>query len=438
MSKRAIRILEVGAASRAREIGLAPGDQILTLNGREVPDELALRFYLSGENIELCVQHPDGTKECFVTDLPEGADLGITVEEFRTRTCNNSCIFCFIDQLPPCVRPALKVKDDDYRLSFLHGNYITLTNLSGKELDRILEQRLSPLYVSIHATDPQLRALILGRKKADDLEGKLLKLARGGIRLHAQIVLMPGINDDGHLEKTVFDLFRLYPSVQSVAIVPVGLSGHGRPSMRLSPVTPDFCRKVIRRVFPWQKEFRKRTGMAFAYLADEFYMRGGEEIPPSEHYGEFAQIEDGVGMVRAFLDEFEAELSRRKRPAVALHGTLVTGRLFYPTLQACMERFNRRFGARVRVCRAVNRFMGRGITVAGLLAGRDILHALHGKETGNFVIIPQEAVSRGEGVLIDDLSVPDLSERLGKPVYPSGRTVRDFFDLLLKRLAVSG
>jgi len=431
MSKRGIRILEVGTASRARKIGLAPGDRILTLNGREISDELALRFYLSGENIELCVQHPDGTKECFETDLPEGMDLGIAVEEFRTRTCNNSCIFCFVDQLPPHVRPALKVKDDDYRLSFLHGNYITLTNLSGNELDRIIEQRLSPLYVSIHATDPELRTRILGRKQADDLEGKLLKLARGGIRLHAQLVLMPGINDDRHLEQTVFDLYRLHPSVQSVAIVPVGLSGHGRPSMRLSPVTPAFCRKVIRRVLPWQEEFRKRTGITFAYLADEFYIRGREEIPALGHYDEFAQIEDGVGMVRTFLDEFEAELNRRKKKSpVNLHGSLVTGGLFHPTLQACMERFNRRFGTHVQVCRAANRFMGRGITVAGLLAGQDIFHALRRRETGNFVIIPQEAVSRGEGLLIDDWSVPDLSERLGKPVYSSGRTVHDFFDLL--------
>jgi putative radical SAM enzyme (TIGR03279 family) len=319
----------------------------------------------------------------------------------------------------------------------LHGNYVTLTNLSAKDLDRIIEQRLSPLYVSVHTTDSGLRTRILGRKKADDLEGKLKMLTEGGIRLHAQIVLIPGINDGKHLEKTLFDLYRLYPGVQSVAIVPLGLSGHGTPKDRFAPVTPEFSRRLIRQVIHWQEVFRRQTGRTFAYLGDEFYIQGGESVPGKPYYDDFAQIEDGVGMARVFLDDFETELRRRKRSNMSLRGTLVTGRLFYPLLCECIERFNRRFVSALNVCRTENRFMGRRITVAGLLSGRDILRAIKGRDSGDFIIIPSEAISRTEGVLVDDLSLSDLSERLGKPVYPGGRTVSEFFRLLWRRSAVS-
>jgi putative radical SAM enzyme (TIGR03279 family) len=326
------------------------------------------------------------------------------------------------------------VKDDDYRLSFLHGNYITLTNLTARELDRIIEQRLSPLYVSVHATDPRLRTRILGRKKADDLDAKLGKLVRGKIRLHAQIVLMPGINDGISLEKTVVDLCRLYPGVQSVAIVPLGLSDHGRPKDRFLPVTPEYSRVLIREAMRWQEKFRARIGRTFAYLADEFYLQGGVKIPERDYYDDFAQIEDGVGMVRDFLDAFETELGRRQRPLDTLRGTLATGRLFLPTLRRSIERFNHKFGSRLRVCGIENRFLGRNITVAGLLGGQDILSAFEGKNPGDFLIIPGEALSRRDGILVDNLSCKDLSERLGKPVYAGGRTVREFFELLFERL----
>jgi putative radical SAM enzyme (TIGR03279 family) len=436
MATRGVKVLEVEAGSVAEEVGLEPGDRILAANGHEVPDTLALQFYSSEEFVDLHVRRSGSIERHFQVDLSEKASLGIKVEEFRTRTCNNSCLFCFIDQLPPTARPNLKVKDDDYRLSFLHGNYITLTNLTEKDLDRIIEHRLSPLYVSVHAMDPDLRTRVLGRKKADDLDTKLGELVRGGIRLHAQIVLMPEINDGISLEKTVFDLYRLYPGVQSVAIVPLGLSDHGTARDRFIPVTPDYSREVIRQAILWQNRFREQTGRTFAYLADEFYIQGGAAIPPRPHYDDFAQIEDGVGMVREFLDEFEIAMARRRRFRKVPEGTLATGRLFFPILQRCMERFNHKFGSRLKVCAIENRFMGRNISVAGLLGGQDILAALNGKNMGNFLIIPEEALSRGDSILVDDFSLKDLSEILGKPVYPSGRTVRDFFNLLFKTLGL--
>jgi putative radical SAM enzyme (TIGR03279 family) len=432
MAARGIRILEVEAGSTADAIGLEPGDQILRANGHEISDELALKFYLSEEHIDLRVRRSGGGERHLSLDLSDTADLGIKVEEFRTRTCNNACLFCFIDQLPPNVRPSLKVKDDDYRLSFLYGNYITLTNLNDRDLDRIIELRLSPLYLSVHATDPALRTRVLGRKKADDLDRKLVRLIRGGIRLHAQIVLMPGINDGSSLEKTVFDLYRFYPGVQSVAIVPLGLSDHGRPKDRFLPVTPDYSRETIQKANRWQSRFRAQIGRTFACLADEFYLQAGMETPPRDHYDDFAQIEDGVGMVREFLDEFDFEMGRRRPFQAALKGTLATGKLFSPLLKRCMEGFNHKFRSRLQVCEAESRFLGRNITVAGLLGGRDILTALRGKEVGDFLIIPNEAVSRGNGILVDNLSPRDLSESLGRPVYAGGRTVRDLFSLLFE------
>ena len=430
MPRKGLKILEVEAGSVAEEIGLRSGDEILTANGHDIPDELALQFYLSEEFVGLLVRTPDGKEKHLEADLAERTSLGVKVEDFRTRTCNNACLFCFIDQLPSGARPCLKVKDDDYRLSFLHGNYITLTNLPEKELDRIIEQRLSPLYVSVHATDPAVRTRMLGRRKVDDLGRKLDKLIAGGIQIHAQVVLMPGINDGDQLKMTVFDLYRLYPGIQSIAVVPLGLSDHGTIKDRFQPVTPGFSRDLIQQATPWQEQFRIEIGKTFSYLADEFYIQAGAGLPSTSYYDDFAQIEDGVGMVRNFLDEFDTETGRKRRFRGALSGTLATGRLFFPSLQSCIDKFNDRFGSSLRVREIENRFMGQSVTVAGLLAGQDFLHGMRTGDLGDFVLIPQEAISRVDGVLIDDISPDALSRQLGKPVYPGGRTVHDLFQLL--------
>jgi putative radical SAM enzyme (TIGR03279 family) len=434
MTRKGVKIRAIEASSAGERVGLAPGDEILAVNGHAVPDELALKFYLAEELVDLQVRKSSGDERTVRLDLSSGESAGVQVEEFRTRTCNNACLFCFIDQLPPGVRPSLQVKDDDYRLSFLHGNYITLTNLPERELDRIIEQALSPLYVSVHATDPELRTQILGRKKFDDLDRKMLKLIDGGIRLHTQIVLMPGINDGKNLEKTVFDLYGYYPGVYSVAIVPLGLSDHGRPREVYSPVTSHYCRETIGQVTPWQEEFRRRIRRTFAYLADEFYIQGDVQLPGSHHYDEFSQIEDGIGLVRKFLDEFEVELARRRKPRPRLRGTLVTARLFYPFLRGSIDRFNQKLHSALEVRMVENTFMGRSITVAGLLAGRDFAASLGGHELGDFVIIPNEAVSRVDGILVDNVAPAGLSRQLGAPVYPSGATMHDFFNLLCERL----
>jgi putative radical SAM enzyme (TIGR03279 family) len=434
MARAGIKILEVAKGSLGQRLGLTPGDEILEIQGHAIPDELALKFYLADDFVEIRIRKHGGGEERFLADLSKTRGLGIEVEEFRTRLCNNACLFCFVDQLPPGARAGLRVKDDDYRLSFLHGNYITLTNLNEADLDRIVEHHLSPLYISVHATDPELRRQILGRKKPDDLENKLKKLVRGGVQINAQVVLIPGINDGKDLEKTVLDLFQYYPGVNSIAIVPLGLSDYGTPKDRLTPVSPAYCRDLILHVVPLQKRFREKVKCTFAYLADEFYIQGRLSLPPAGHYDGFAQIEDGVGMTRKFLDEFAAELGRRRKLRPHLRGTLVTATLFYPFLKECIDRFNHKLKAGISVVKAENHYLGRQITVAGLLSGQDFLTSLEGKELGSFVIIPNEAISQAEGIFLDDFAPEELSRKLEKPVYPSGRTMHEFFELLCERL----
>ncbi len=434
MPKKGIKVRFVEAGSPAERAGLTPGDEITAVNGHPVQDEIALKFYLAEhDSVELDLLKAGGTGVHVEADLAEGEAFGAELEDFRTRTCNNDCMFCFVNQLPPGVRQSLKIKDDDYRLSFLHGNYITLTNMADRELDRIVEHALSPLFVSVHATDPALRARIMGRKKADDLAGKLRRLIEGGIRIHAQIVLMPGVNDGEHLARTVFDLYSYHPGVSSVAIVPVGLSDFSPAEAGLSPVTPDFCCRIIQEATPWQDQFRLETGRGFAYLADEFYILARMPVPAAGYYDDFAQMEDGIGMVRMFLDEFTLHLKRRRKSRPDIRGTLATGRLFWPFLRDCAAELNHKLGSALEVVEVENQFMGRGITVAGLLSGRDFLAALSGRPLGDFVILPNECVSRVEGIFVDDLAPGDLSRDLGVPVFPSGRTMQDFFSLLFRR-----
>lgn len=439
MPETGIKILDVVPDSAADKIGLVAGDRLLTINGYEIADELALRFYLhSEETVVLRWRRAGGAirrgKINFANEI-DFADPGIVVEDFPTRRCSNACVFCFVDQLPPEARPALRLKDDDYRLSFLHGNYVTLTNVTEKDISRIIEQRLSPLYVSVHATDPELRAHILGRKKADNLEKKLARLVRNGIRIHAQVVLMPGINDGVHLEKTIMDLYRLHPGVESVAVVPLGMSDYAPRGNGLRPVTPAYSRVFVRRINKWRRRFIDRAQSAFVFPADEFFLLAGESIPEQDYYEDFAQIEDGIGMVRHFLEDFESASARRRKPWAGLCGTLVTGRLFFPILERCIEELNRRTGAKLMVCAAENRFLGKRVTVAGLLSGGDVITALRGKsdkDVGDFVIIPGEALAFDNRLLLDDLTLNDLSRVLGMPVYSGGRSAGEFFKTLAR------
>jgi putative radical SAM enzyme (TIGR03279 family) len=308
-----------------------------------------------------------------------------------------------------------------------------MSSISKAELDRIVGQRLSPQYVSVHATDPEVRRYLLGRKRADDVLAKMRYLANAGIDLHAQIVLCPTINDGDVLRRTINDLAELYPHLHSVAVVPVVFTKLHNYRDRMTAVTDEFARALIKEVRPWQRDFRKRFGTNFVFLADEFYLRAGDSLPGRAHYGDYPQIEDGVGMVRRFIAETEKTLRRDLSRVVAfgngsLNGTVATGRLFQPFLSSFAKAVNRRYGTRLKVIGVENTFFGEEVTVAGLLAGSDVLKA-RDRVRGNFLIVPEQSCLKSSHVFLDDMTVEDLEKELELPVSHGGPS----FQTMLER-----
>jgi len=418
--------------------GLETGDRIIKVNGRELRDFLDFQFYVGSEDrVQLDLVKKSGEALELDVEVGEGEIWGLDFEYFAPRQCANDCIFCFCNQNPAGSRQSLFFKDEDTRLSFLHGNYTTMSSISKMELDRIVEQRLSPQYVSVHATDPEVRRHLLGRKRTDDVLAKLRYLASQGIELHAQIVLCPTINDGEVLHRTIDDLSELHPSLTSVAVVPVVFTKLHNYRDRMTAVTDEFCRALIKQVRPRQREFRRRLGNTFVFLADEFYLRAGVRLPGRAHYGNYPQIEDGVGMVRRFVVEANNTLNRdhldRRAGSVrhdaaraispgALDGTIATGELFYPILARYVSEMNERWKTRLKVLAVPNRFFGEEITVAGLIAGSDLL-AARGSLEGNFLIVPEQACLKSGHIFLDDLSLEDLERELRLPVAHGGSSL---------------
>jgi putative radical SAM enzyme (TIGR03279 family) len=320
-------------------------------------------------------------------------------------------------------------KDEDTRLSFLHGNYTTMSSISKLELDRIIEQRLSPQYVSVHATDPEVRRYLLGRKRPDDVMGKMRFLVQHGIALHAQVVLCPTLNDGQILRQTADDLASLHPGLGSVAVVPVVFTRLHNYRHLLTPVTGDYAVDLIREVKPWQREFKKRLGTNFIFLADEFYMKAGLPIPAASHYGDYPQIEDGVGMVRRFIGETERFLrppdlaSRVPVQQGSLCGTVATGALFYPRLAPLIERLNGVLGTRLETIPVPNQFFGPEVTVAGLVTGSDVLKA-RDRIRGDFLVVPEQSCLKSGHVFLDDVTLQTLEQSLGIPVAHGGPSLK--------------
>jgi putative radical SAM enzyme (TIGR03279 family) len=420
------------AAARA---GLRPGDRIVAINGAPLRDVIDFHFHAGEERLRLSVEREGRARIARLTR--RGSGLGLELEAPRPAeiaTCANKCVFCFIHQLPKGMRKSLYVKDDDFRLSFLHGNYITLTDLDESELERIETQRLSPLYVSVHATDPDLRHALLGQPKARrELLPVMERLAKAGIAMHAQIVLCPGWNDGGHLDRTVQELARLHPAVPTTAVVPVGLTRHRERLPALRPVTVEEAGLLVRAIEGWQDEFRASLGTRFVWAADELYLQSGIPLPPARAYEDFAVAEDGIGLVRRFEDGFARALAHRParlpRPRQV---TVVTGELFAPRMRALLERV-RVEGLAVSLVPVANEFFGRGIGVAGLLTGRDIQIQLAGRELGDTVLVPAVALRDGAGVFLDDLTPADLAATLGTPVTAVEPDASAFLAALLGR-----
>src|SRR5215468_6133117 len=305
-----LRVLTVEPGSMAERIGLKPGDEIHELNGKPLLDVIDFQFNAANIGRRTTIQTQD-RKITFVRK--EWESFGLEFESIEPMTCANQCVFCFVHQNPKNVRRSLHIKDEDYRLSFLFGNYLTLTNVSEDEMRRIIDQRLSPLYISVHATEPELRRQLLGIDAYDGFMAKVDRLAKAGIQMHGQVVLCPGLNDGTHLKRTIEDLLPFFPSVASLAIVPVGLTQHRANLPKLRAFTPEIARETIAQIAPIQRKLKRRIGTPFAFLGDETYIMAGAEIPGAGHYADFPQIENGVGMVRTFLTQFKAALRTQPR-----------------------------------------------------------------------------------------------------------------------------
>ena len=407
-------IAEVHPGSIAAELGLQSGDKLLSINGHVLRDVIDYRFYGAEEELELVVER---RRERIVYQVERGydQDLGIEFAEPTfdgLRRCNNRCEFCFLKGMPPGMRRSLYVKDDDYRYSFLFGNFITLTNLTEDDWARLAEQRLSPLYVSVHATDLALRRRILGSLAAPDVMEQLKRLGSLSIQVHAQIVLIPGLNDGQHLARTVADLAALYPTVQSIAVVPLGLTKYHRCPFR--PYRPEEAGPIIARISAWQREYRRQHGLSLVYAADEWYLLAGLEVPAAEEYDGFPQLENGVGLTRVFLDE-EFRVSGCEFRVEKV--TLVCGTLIAPVLERKAAELSE---VAVEVVPVENRFFGPTVTVSGLLTGRDVVEALRGCDLGDLVFLPRAMFDASGELTLDDMSLAAIGEKLGGRVKAAG------------------
>jgi putative radical SAM enzyme (TIGR03279 family) len=427
--RRGVEISGISPGTIAAELELEPGDRVMRVNGRVVRDYLDFRFQTAGET-DLIIDVRKSTGEDWELNIErdEAEDFGISFEQIIPRQCANECLFCFCKGNPETARPSLFVRDEDVRLSFLYGNYTTLTSITEDEMKRVIEQRLTPQYVSVHATDLDVRAYLLGiDKNRADISGKLQRLMDAGIDIHAQIVLCPKINDGDILRKTIYDLADLHPRVTSVAIVPLGLTRYLNDP-RLTPVTPEFCREIIDEVSEMQRNLRVRLGTTFAFLGDEIYLKAGRAIPSRKHYGDYPQIEDGIGMVRSFANDFEkligklehdesGEVARPSgRAQQKLRGTILTGTLFSPVLREMVDRFNNRTGSELIVAPVVNDYFGGDVSVAGLLTGGDFLGARE-QVRGDFAIIPSVALKSDDPIFLDGLRFAEVQKQFDVPVH---------------------
>ncbi len=433
-----VTIQSVTPGSMAAHAGIRGGDRLLSANGHDVRDVLDYRFYLTDRSVRLELER-EGERYAVTLNKGEYDDIGL---EFATplmdkkRSCANACVFCFVDQMPPGMRQTLYFKDDDDRLSFLHGNYVTLTNLHDADIERLIAMHLSPINVSVHTTNPELRVKMMKNRRAGEVLAYLPRLAEAGIALCTQIVLCRGLNDGAELDRTMRDLCALHPALRSCAVVPAGLTRFREGLYPLEPFTPAECAGVIEQVNRFGDDCLRRLGTRLFYCADELYVRAGLPVPPEEYYEDFSQLENGVGMLASqqsefdfALEELDARLPDFRPPRTV---TVATGVAAYAHICGLAHRLEARVpGLTVRVRRIVNRFFGESVTVAGLLTGKDVSEQLAGEELGDELLFPA-AMLRAEGdVFLDDMTPARLSELLGVPVRAAGNDGESLLRALL-------
>jgi len=428
-----LRIIDIDSGSIAEELDIRAGDYVVTINDQVINDRLDYRFNISDEMVHLRIRR--GEDE-IIYDIEKEAedDLGILLEEMKMKACGNNCVFCFVYQNPKGMRKAVYFKDEDYRFSFLYGHYVTLTTLKQSDLDRIVNQRLSPLYISVHATEEKTRKLLLGINRDDHLLDKIRFLTEGGIELHAQIVLCPGINDGAVFDQTVADLKQFYPGVKSIAIVPVGLTRHRKNLFPLRIHTRPELQQMITYVDEKRKTLFRELGVYFIYLADEFFIKAGVELPGAAYYDEFYQIENGVGEFRDMIDRFLASVRRlpEKWPQET-RITWVTGTLAKGNLEKyVITPLNAIDNLHIDLLAVTNHFYGPTIQISGLLVGEDIYNQLKDRELGDLVLLPPRVLNN-DGLFLDDWTVADLEQKLGVPCHVYTEPLSRLFSVIKKK-----
>lgn len=433
-----VKITEVEKHSRAAKKGLRPGDILISINGNEISDVLDYRFYLA-EAVASLEYERAGKRKSAVIKKSEYDDIGLDFETplmDKKHSCKNGCIFCFIDQNPKGLRDSLYFKDDDSRLSFLHGNYITLTNMTDADVERIIKMRFSPINISVHTTNPELRVKMMKNKHAGDVLRYLDDFKNAGLSMCGQIVLCNGINDGEELLRSMRDLSRLFPNMGSVSVVPAGLTKFRDGLFPLSDFSREEAGAVIDAVSAFGDKMLAEHGSRVFYAADEFYLKAQRPIPNAEYYEEYPQIENGVGMLRSFSDEANEEISAAESKIISAKKprtvSVVTGVASYPMIAEIATRIaSSHSGLSINVYKIINHFFGESITVSGLLTGHDILDQLSGKELGEAVYVPQNALRHGDDVFLCGMSVSELAEKLGTEVRISGGDGYEFVDSLM-------
>lgn len=435
-------ISKVLDGSIAEEVGIETGDKLLSINNNKVKDIIDYKYLIVDENVVLEVEKIQGEIWEIEIEKEYGEDIGLEFKEpmlDKPRVCHNKCIFCFIDQLPKGMRDTLYFKDDDSRLSFLQGNFITMTNMSEEDIDRIIKYRISPVNVSVHTTNPELRCRMMKNKFAGNIFDRLKKLAEAKIKMNTQIVLCPGYNDGEELERTILDLYSLYPSVNNVAVVPVGVTKYRKENnlVELTLYNKKTALEQINKMSKLQKKFIDEIGEPFVRLSDEFYVVAGEEIPSKKFYNDFEQLEDGVGIIRLFRDNIDKNIEKLKKNITGKF-TIITGALAYDEiLKAANKIMSTNKCLKIDVKKIINNFFGDTITVAGLLTGKDIIEQLSKDKVQDFIIMSDNMFRKGyelgedKGlIMLDDVTVEDLEQKLRRKILVCDYTGEDLIDII--------
>jgi putative radical SAM enzyme (TIGR03279 family) len=418
-----VKVSRIERNSIAEELGILPGTELLTVNGRPLADFLDWEFLTADEELLIEARQPDGEEVIYELERLDGEPLGVSLVPPAVRRCANKCEFCFIEGLPPGLRKPLYIRDDDYRLSFAYGNFATLSNVKERDIERILEYRLSPLYVSVHATNHEARKVLLNNQRVPDIKAQLSRLTAGGIQFHAQMVVVPGLNDEAVLEESLTDLWNMGQAVLSAAVVPVGLTQFSHLYTGKG-MDRDTARTILVQVEKWGVRARKERGETWVFGSDELYMLAQRELPGPEHYGEFAQIENGVGSVTSLRMRVAGGLDRVTRRDGQRIG-VVTGLAMAPLMKPLLEQLSEVSGAEFKLIVAENSLFGPTITTAGLLVGKDILTALGDRHDLDIALIPAETINE-DGVFLDDYTLEAVRQSLPMPIFPS----YDFIDVL--------